>query len=452
MEKRQPLLRLRKDELGNQGIVLFEEDLFIMRQLVIHQTLRSVNIHELFQCQSATERNPNSITNRIGKLRMSGLLVALKEKPIDVRGALFIYHYKLGSRGVDTLVELGELSSEEGERMKYVLHNIRVAPTKHKRCVSHVATHSFIRSYKSGLMQGAFHERGSTHPLFTSSKVQNKGNMPEIIPDWIFEKESTVACIEMDTGSQSMEVLLMKCKRYIRQAKKVQEQGKQLIVIFSVADDSVPGDYSANRERRVGAIKEIIPSFLEWPSNLNFYVVSAKRTPPLIERLLGFIEPYTVEDRLLYAEDWSDKAELVVERSCEFTPVRMEQYFGTNRNTSADCQLLVAVRTKMRNAQRNLYAVISGEEGSVWTFQLIRANAARSLEVSAVPGAEQMRVLVCYAEQESAAEEVYLQNSTASISFTDLDSWVRAMNEGTEPPQVNTFVSRMATERRAFNV
>lgn len=451
MDEREPLLRLRKDEKGNQGIILFKEDKFVMEQLVIHQTLRSLSIHELFQCQSDTPRNPNSLTNRIGKLRAAGLLVALKEKPIDVRGSLYIYHYKLGSRGVDSLIDLGCLSVREGEQLKYILSNIRVAPSKHTRCISHIATQSFIQSYKSGLMERAIHKRGSMHSIFTSSQILNKGRTPEIIPDWVFEKDSTVISIEMDTGSQSMSVILTKCKRYVCQAKKLEDDKKQLIVIFSVADDSVPGDYSSNRKRRIGSIKELIPTFVEWPRNLSFYVVPAKRTAPLVERLLSFVEPYSDGDRLLYAEEWLDKAELVLEKSYDSEPVSKNHYFNVNRNKKVDCQILLSVRMMRRESVRKIHAIISGEEGSVRTFQLIRANAARSLAASEIPNKEKMQILVCYADESSMTEEVYLQNSAAIVSFTNLDRWVQAMNGDGEVPEINTFVSRVTTERRTFN-
>lgn len=447
LKGRESLLRLRKDNKGNEGVVLFQEDLFIMQQLAIHQTLRSLSIHDLLQAYSPNGRNPNSITNRIGKLRAAGILVALREKPVDVRGALYIYHYKLGIRGVDALVDMGILNEEEGDRLKQSLAHIRAAPSRHKRCLSHVVNQTFLRCHREQLMDGAIHERGSTHPLFSTSQVSN-GIVPEIIPDWVFEKGDTVICIEMDTGSQNTGVLLKKSKRYLRQAEKLRQKGKQLIVIYSVADGSVPGEFSTNRERRIAAIKELVPPMVEWPGNLDFYAVPASRTPSLVQRIFEYIEPATSADRMSYAEDWYAKAADVLRIGFDVRLLNMEDVLVAKRNRDMDCQLIMGLRPLRRDAKWRKYLVIYGEEGAVRTFQYVRANAIRAKELDE-SGSTQ--ILVVYAEIENMQEEIYQNNTTASIDFTSMEDWVHAMNNEEPAPETFTFTSKRSRERRLFD-
>ena len=446
MIDRKPVLCLKADRSGNRGIFLYDEDLFLMKQLLIHQSMRSPSIHDLLQSLSASPRNSNGITNRLGRLCAAGILVQSKAKVLVDGGNLHTYHYRLGSRGVDALVTLGLLEEEEGERI-YQLNTRLIVPNRHTKAASSIANQVYIHCYPKFDTHSFAHGRGAAHPLFSNTRNILHRNL--IVPDWVFEVGNRYVCLELDTGTQRKEPISSKFKRYVQRSEQLLEEGKELIVVFSVADESIMGDFSDNRKRRIASLKQMIPSFTEWPTNLTFHVVTASRTPPLVERLLSYAEPYSTHERYQYADDWMRKVNQVLHDSYELELLNKDTLFSPRRRREVDCDLLVSFKPKQGGTEKT-FAVIYGEEGSVITHHLIRANAKRVSSINESEQQNRFSILVCYDEEDRMLEDVYGQALPCEMWQTDSASWMKVM--GTEEsPAMKLVISPLKKEWRRFD-
>jgi len=446
MLERKPVLCLKAERNGNRGIFLYDEDLFLMKQLLIHQSMRSPSIHDLLQSLSDTPRNSNGITNRLGRLCAAGIFVQMKEKVLVDGGNLHTYHYRLGSRGVDALVAMDLLNVEEGARI-YQMNNRLSVPTRHTKAASSIANQVFLHCYPKFDLSTFSHERGASHTLFSNTRNEMHRNL--IVPDWVFEDGNRFVCLELDTGTQRKDPISSKFKRYFKRSEQLLEEGKELIVIFSVADDSVMVDFSDNRKRRIASLKEMIPPFTEWPKNLAFYVVTANRTPSLVERLLSYDEPFSPYERFQYADDWKRKAIHVLRDAFDLVTLDKDKLFSPRRRLEVDCDLMVSFQPK-RGGRGKSFAVIYGEEGSVITHQLIRANAKRVATLNESENQPHSSILVCYDVEDSMIEDVYGQAVPCDMWQTDSASWVKAMNLE-EPPSMKVVVSPLKKEWRRLD-
>lgn len=277
-----------------------------------------------------------------------------------------------------------------------------------------------------------------------------------VIPDWVFSNENLDVCIEIDTGTQRGDIISAKCDAYMRKAKQLKAKNVKLAVVFSVIDSSIEvlHNYSDNRSRRIASIKELVPPFSEWPDNLYFYVLSARRTPPLIERFLEYPEKMLIEkktlERYYLADDLLRKMNYVLGDKNHLEEFNKESVFKGNRNKAVDCDLVAELSTGT-NKQR--YAVIYGQEGSVITSQRIEANEKRLFEVKERKEKVGVDMLVFYDERAAMEEDVYGRGVSINLWQTDFLSWVTAMNgEGSEVPPVYLVVSPFKKEMRGLPV
>lgn len=454
--------------MGNRGVFLFDEDILLLKQLLIHQSMRATTIHEFYQALAQysmnESRNVNGITNRLGKLTAAGVLV---QSRVKLRGSYFLYHYRLGTRGVDVLVELKILDASDKERVVDSSRKFAI-PSEHTEAMSHIANQIYISLYTNDTISEFTQTRGSAHKDFGHSRSQIDKIEENVVPDWVFTCGDTIVCVEVDTGSQRQHMIKHKYKSYIKHARRFIEAGKKVVVVFSVVDGTIFNRFSKNRDKRVSSIKQLAPPFNEWvsyldektqimdseekPLDLQFYAVSAKQTANLIERILIGSQPFSSVDRFQYAEDWMRKARYVMGKDYVLESIEKEQVYLPRRDPIMDCDLVVSVKPKGRERER-LFLVIYGEEGSVITYQLIRTNGARLSKLNEVERPNYGRLLVCYDEMINMKEDVYGQQLPCEMWQTDSDSWVKAMSEGQKAaaPEIMHVISPFKKEWRRFN-
>nr|WP_257789306.1 replication-relaxation family protein [Sporosarcina sp. P37] len=428
---------------------VYEHDLFVLQQIFIHKVMISESIHELFDYVSNGERSRNSITNRITKLRKAGIIVQMK-KPI-ANSIFYLYYYKIGKRGLRLLFHFDLLDkSLDFDRTYSAIRTVKI-PNPHNSAMSMTANRSYLACLTNKKREVVEHTRGAAHEEFQGVKAS-------IVPDWIFQNEETIICVECDTGKQTLNIIMQKYNQYLKKAKELNRIGKKLIVIFSVADGSVGHVYKEDRSRRVASIKEIIPPFLDWPQEpegfygVQFYGVSANRTPALVNRLLTDISSKPSLKRRRAAEDWFQEIQILLPYyGFDIVEVDKEKVLYSNRlNKEIDFDLAYQWRQQGSPSEEiHLVGVIFAEEGSIITYQTIGANLKRMQGIRQYASAT---LLVCYPEEESAIKDVYgysMQNTTFRV--TDTKNWIDADWTG-KPLQVLAVTSTSKKEWRPLTL
>jgi len=447
-------MKLNADKIGGfRGIHIFPEDVLLLKQLLIHQSIRSTSIHEFFGSVEGVERNKDGVTNRLNKLSKAGIV---KMKTERIRGGnYFVYHYRMGIRGISVLVANGDITENDCKRAYETIRKIGI-PSFHAIATSIVANRIFVECMDRGLMEKVSHSKGTAHELFGSPLSKGQHDSKGVIPDWVFYDDETVVCIEVDTGTQNGGIMTGKYKRYINYGKVLNEIGKKLIVIFSVVDQTVDNKVSDNRDKRVTSIKNYAPPFSEWSDSeelgIHFYSLSANRTPSLVGRIFTAAEPSEVSERNQYAVDWSEMATKVLRGKNSITPIDNDAIFNPRRNRRVDCGLLIAIEdVETYGKRKRLLAVLYGEEGSIETHQLISANVKRISAVNDTREHAELSLLVCYIESTNAEEDVFGSMPPCRISHTDFVSWITASTTSAVAPDVLCIASPFKKEWRRFN-
>lgn len=99
MKSRKAVLQLKQDNLGNQGVRLYDDDLLLLEQLLIHQSINFKSVYELLKCYETVPgniRGINAVSNRLKKLRDAGLIVLRMKKH---KGNVYTSHYRIAKRG-----------------------------------------------------------------------------------------------------------------------------------------------------------------------------------------------------------------------------------------------------------------------------------------------------------------------------------------------------------------
>lgn len=453
--KREPILKLKK-ERGKSGIFLYEEDICMMKQLLIHKSLVSNSIHEIYNSLVPSDSkswNPNSVSNRLLRLRSAGILTVKKE---SVMGSLFMYHYRLAKRGLEVLSALHVISKKDAHRLINEVYSLKI-PSKHTAGTSILINRTFLNCMKNPLLSNLEHKRGAASPLFVGDDLP-KGLKKLIVPDWTFANNNIVVAVEFDTGKQNIGVLESKCVRYIKHARYLTSIGKRLVVVFSSLDESIFDNSPSNRYRRLSSIKEMFPLFTEWNPNsfttdsksgINFYATGAKQTAELVENILSEHKPYTNRIRERYALDWYRMAGYLLSNDYELELADLDEFFAVRREKALDCDLVVLL--KKNNIIKKAFSFLYGEEGSVITHQRIRANGERikyvnSVNLLPVP----MSLLVCYENSINALDDYFGFELPCDLLLTDSKSWAEAMNSNAEfvAPDILHTVSLFKKEWR----
>lgn len=130
--------------------------------------------------------------------------------------------------------------------------------------------------------------RGINHYLLGNDnytkEIEHRGL---IIPDYVFEDDNKIVCIEIDTGTQRTQVISSKIQKYIKQANSKEFRNFDLHIVFVVVDNSISDTYETDRARRVYSLKSTFLAGFELPSNLHLYAINSIHSPTLISNILN---------------------------------------------------------------------------------------------------------------------------------------------------------------------
>lgn len=355
------------------GIHLTNDEMRLLEYLFEFKVMPTQNIHFFFNTVAGGKRSGNAITNRLARLVSSGILYQLNDA--DPKRKVFRainYAYRLGFRGFELLRERGIISEEEMENSKRYarLNNM---PTTHNSVVNtlFMELHKILWERNEDIEPMRSQSfRGERHPLIQSVSKGNR--IQPIIPDWIFETEEQIICLELDSGSQAMSVIKNKFARY---KLLVRETKKPIVVVFSVGllTEEEGGDI-LKKEKRVSSIKELFPESSEWPEGLDLYVVPTQRTSHILYK---FLKSRSYRGRLHSrgaANDWLLKSNKVNQPGVSFSVSRNEKLYELFTRSEVDPDLV----TEIKKGDLQKYAgVLYMEEGSVRSYERAKVNMKR---------------------------------------------------------------------------
>lgn len=455
LREREHLVYLKREN-GMEGVYVYQEDLLIAKHVYVHKVIRSTSLHEYFNFLSKGKRSRTSVTNRLSKLTSAGILIRMKKSVGN--NNFYNYYYKIGKRGLELLAKYKYIDGSVN--IQYLYGNIRNLkfPSSHNIAISKIANQCFIQCLENPRIGEFENLRGDAHPDFVREDSA-------LIPDWVFFDKETVICIECDTGYQRQHVIKRKNKMYLKKAEELNEQGKRLIVIFSVIDENIDYQFQGDREKRVASLKASVPPLHSWPKDrgevnglgISFYVVNGTRTPMLISRLLSYQTPLTEIDRLQSALDWQQKALYLLSEDYEFTMLDKDELFRDTRTTELDCELVFEwhktnSRLNLRR-RRHLFGLIFGEEGSALTYQMIAANLKRLSQFRDTDVYSSATVLVCYEDVEQATYDIYgLPLQDCRLAVTDSETWGDALTNNKEAPEFLVMTSNFIKSKKGIDV
>lgn len=270
-----------KRESNYSGIVLHEYEINLLHHIHIHKQMRSTSLHKLYLFLSGRDMYTNTISHRLTKLVSSGVLFRMEERVYDLSGNFVRYYYKLGLRGYAVLEEKGFI--QHGEAMRQFQNNrASKIPMFHSKAAGIIANEISIECLNNDELANMIFARGNAHSIFGTTAKVSVDMKGIIIPDYVFEYKDVYVCIEIDTGYQRRNVIKSKYERYKKKAASLKEEGKKIIVVFVVVDDSISNDSLGEREKRVHSLKNMFPPFSEWGDSLLFYAVRAVNSPKLV--------------------------------------------------------------------------------------------------------------------------------------------------------------------------
>ena len=399
-----------------RALDLSYEEILLLQQIYIHRIINTRSIHEFLEFSSG-RRNSTAISNRLRIMLEAGVLGRVTE-PVPFGNKGFKrYFYKLGTRGIRVLIDIGYCTDMDGMNMLRLTHRI-TPPKPHANSASLTANRILLGVTEPRRIEFIQHLRGAVHPFFVGENLdlEVKG---VIIPDWVFETNEFIVCIEVDTGSSRGNEIKSKVKRYIKRANGLDLGDRKIVVIFSILDDTLETlDYS-NRFKRVSSIKEQISLIENIPTNLSFYVVQTKNTPLVTKNVYEGREPASREQREAAIHQWLKRFKAVA--NVNIYTDDLDSILSSRRDKKDDGEALLQVEVD-GHTRRTI--VIYGEEGSVDTYQRIRANAYRLRAINqTLPSHEQIGLLVVYPTQANMTEEVLGWHSPIPIWMTSMDIW-----------------------------
>lgn len=287
-------------------IWLREEELELLEQIWIHRTMQAKSVHSFYEATSKTLRNSNAISNRLTKLVNQGLLIRLTKDVSLTRARVPRYYYRLGKFGLRLLAEHQKIQLDDVTRQDYRSFRNSPVPSVHTDAMSILANQIYLDCRYE--IPGMVHRRGVTGKIISRSGDGKLIRENGVIPDWIFQVDNRLLCIEMDTGSQEYKKIINKFVRYNALHEVLLKQGYQLCVLFAVLDDSldvVQKNKRMERNRRVENLNRLFAEYLKtWPTDR--YRLAAK---PELKRIYAVSAQGALEYSryLLSLTEWNDE-------------------------------------------------------------------------------------------------------------------------------------------------
>lgn len=268
-----------------KSLVLHSYEIDLLKHIYIHRQLRAPSVHELIKVLSGKNIESSNISNRLRKLVESGAVNRNKELIHDMSGNFVRYSYRVGTRGLEVLKFLNIITKDQVRQYLSNPHNNKF-PAFHNKVASTITNSISIALLKTQIDFRFC--RGINHYLLGNDnytkEIEHRGL---IIPDYVFEDDNKIVCIEIDTGTQRTQVISSKIQKYIKQANSKEFRNFDLHIVFVVVDNSISDTYETDRARRVYSLKSTFLARFELPSNLHLYAINSIHSPTLISNILN---------------------------------------------------------------------------------------------------------------------------------------------------------------------
>lgn len=415
---RTDVLKLKEDGRFN-GVHLTPEELELLQHLHEFKSIHARNVHKYYEITSNGKRKGNKVTNRLGKLVASGILFQMNDK--EPKREIFRpvnYAYRLGVRGIEVLANQGVFSQEDIESKKKYSYLVNI-PTLHNMAINSL----FMEVYKLMWERGESFDslnvrsnRGENHALIDA--VSKGRELQPIIPDWIYETDQRIICIEVDSGSQTLGTIENKIARYNLLANKSQ---KPITVFFSVGLTNGSDGESRSRDRRVASIKETMKESSEWAEGLEIFATPSNRTPKILYKL---ISRQSTVGRL----QMKNKANQWIMHANKNSPAEFTFSISQNELVSQklivddqyELDLLAEIRAL---GNMKMGVLLFMEEGSVLSYQRARANVKRIVTRVNESTTTSMKasLFLIYENTEAAANDVVALSPKCEIIISSID-------------------------------
>ena len=353
------------------GIHLTGKEFEIVKYIYDFNVFPAGNIHRLFNSGLKNPRSKHAISMRLGKLVKSGILFQLKtDFPKQGENRPPHYAYRLGSRGLELLMQEKVITEKEVERRKKYAPQLNM-PTPHNKAISTIFTElveRLIRSEESFDSLQCQYFRGDQHKEISYANSQT-GYSP-VIPDWIYDTKDQIICLELDTGKQTNSIIEVKFDRYKRLARYLK---KPLVVVFSVGLSTLAAGDSP-KEKRVGSLKQLFSEHTEWPDNFEVFVLPSYRTTDFLYKMLKNRATATTLTAKGVTNSWLNYSRQVSKQKDFY---RIAQNENLNRLLIRDTYNLDFLTELLLENTIIPIGLLYMEEGSVRSYQKARANMRR---------------------------------------------------------------------------
>ncbi|NRD80820.1 replication-relaxation family protein [Bacillus sp. BRMEA1] len=232
----------------------------------------------------------DSFSRRLNKFTQNSLLVR-HEYSLGQKG--FRYHYfSIGTKGIEVLLSSGYLSSDTK-----LYNHFKVAGAKrldHYLSTQEVVISTMLRIRNEGI-EGI--EDFSPYDYLYMDETAASQDKKFVVPDWIIKSDDKFINIELDTGTESLEMIRDKLKGYIRLAQS--RKTETHIVLMAVIDDFFPTRFAyPERQRRIGNMKQalVCTPDIQCP-NLQVFIVSLSNATELAYRIIRNQIPFDLESK-----------------------------------------------------------------------------------------------------------------------------------------------------------
>ena len=256
-----------KIQIKKHGTIwIRSEEIEVFEQIWTHRTMQAKSIHNLYQELSQTLRNSNAISNRLTKLVELDFLIRITKDVSVTRARVPRYYYRLGKRGLRLLAAQNRIVLDAWTRKEYQVFKHGPIPSNHTDAISILATRIYLKC-RSEIPHLNQRKGISIHPLLSTKEtkiIKEEG----VEPDWIFQVDNRLLCIELDTGFQEHAAIRKKFGGYVRLQQKLQKEGFQLTLLFAVLDSSidvVQKNKPKNRNSRVEKLNNLYRDYIATP-------------------------------------------------------------------------------------------------------------------------------------------------------------------------------------------
>lgn len=264
------------------------EELLLLRQILLHETINSFILHDLFKGLVNSSFSSTTISNRIRKFVEYDILVRIEESFTINHFIQTKYYYKLGENGYQLLTEFFFLDP-------YSLHSLeedvqtQCVPTVNEIALSTLANDIYLNSIRSDY--NFQYAKFKDHWLSISrNTIGNK-----IFSNaWVFESETQLIVLILNATIHSSSHMTGIFNNVLNPfARELVQEEKHCIVIFSVTEqfrNVYTNIKTTNTRDIIYALKAWMPYFTQWHPNLEVYVLAFDRVKERIESLLRFVE------------------------------------------------------------------------------------------------------------------------------------------------------------------